>query len=67
MRRIVVFLLLLLMATGVAFAEEGVNGEAAAEPGIEPDVTLMEQDVPEPEATEPKEKKHGSGKKSEKK
>jgi len=51
MRRIVVFLLLLLMATGVAFAEEGVNGEAAAEPGIEPDVTLMEPEATEPETT----------------
>ena len=36
MRKIVVFMLLLLMATGVAFAEEDIMPDTAAEPGIEP-------------------------------
>ena len=36
MRKIVVFMLLLLMATGVAFAGEDIMPDTAAEPGIEP-------------------------------
>ena len=53
MRKIVVFMLLLLMATGVAFAGEDIVPDTAAEDGIGPNDTPIEQNVPEPEATEP--------------
>ena len=39
MRKIVVFMLLLLMTTGVAFAGEDIMPDTAAEPGIEPGKT----------------------------
>lgn len=48
MRKLLVFMLLLLMATGVAFAE----GEGE-EPAGEPDVTLMDLEEQDPEAAEP--------------
>ena len=53
MRKIVVFMLLLLMATGVAFAGEDIVPDTVAEDGIGPNDTPIEQNVPEPEATEP--------------
>jgi len=53
MRKIVVFMLLLLMATGVAFAGEDIVPDTAAEDGIGPNDTQMEPEATEPEATEP--------------
>lgn len=50
MRKILVFMLLLLMATGVAFAEDGAGAEPVTVPEGEPDVVMMDQDVTEPEA-----------------
>ena len=52
MRKIVVFMLLLLMATGVAFAGEDIVPDTAAEDGIGPNDTPIEQNVPEPGTTE---------------